>query len=338
MKFIVKYIYTLFLAAILFGSCDGNPIEKRQKIYEAAMATEAQTTYERFNKKIYQLEAMNNDGPIAEAVFNKIKNSENVDSVNHKEIKLPEISHSALLMRVRDYSLAIGRIKELLKSTGAELYSEDELNTEFKKEYTLLVKVAPEKQTELTEKIRENAALLKEMKIWKEDLVSRYLDVNSEFEQKLEKKAELKKQLKKNLLEEDLFAGKEALANLEKELSEMTESAYQQSLVLPKSYMLITLFEEKILAAAPVSADFKTQVLFAANDGWVDFQNFTLKAIYYWPYIALGLLFFLPIIFAIFANRRKVRKFKKAAKVQKTWAINQDELSIHDSYLSKKMS
>lgn len=69
----MNYIFTLFLAFILFISCEGNPIEKRQKIYEAAIAKETLTTHERFHKKTNQLETINNDGPIVRPIIIKLK-------------------------------------------------------------------------------------------------------------------------------------------------------------------------------------------------------------------------------------------------------------------------
>jgi Domain of unknown function (DUF4349) len=234
--------------------------------------------------------------------------SNKVATINPKldsnKAQTPLISeNAALLIGVRDYQESRTKINSLVGQYQGFINGESEKFTEFRVENTFSIQVPAEQFQTLLEDFRNLAILIKEKKVWREDLAVSWVDVQARLESKNAAQNKLQELLRTNTNPANVLPIQRELELVQTDLQALNQTAQ----VIRKrglfSQITLTIFQE-IQRPSPAQAGFMEQLTVNLDNGWANFKIGLLWASAYWVHIAIG-LFFAVIYLAVRSTRRR---------------------------------
>jgi hypothetical protein len=341
------------LTVLLLSSCNTNPLEKRQKAQEASLAADESLMIERFKSQVESLQTLAPNksefnvkeiSRQAQALFaqygmisTEIKTEKDNLNTDSTAQVMPEIKNSAILMGVRDYQETQNTLKDLIADYQGSLESEHENSTVFRNENTYVIRIAPDKFVEFGDKVSAMAAVTQQKKIWKQDLSTEFIELSSRFKSKNEAKTRLEQMMKTAKTPADILPIQRELDEVIEELDALSSKTL--ALADQKAYctVVVAFYQEKTIAIAGTeTASLGDNLSLSALDGMGAFKDMLIIAAYHWPYIAAGFLFMIPIVMAVYKNRRRARRFKLQAMQNKPWAIHDSETqSLHEKQFAE---
>jgi hypothetical protein len=211
--------------------------------------------------------------------------------------------NAALLIGVRDYQESRTKINSLVGQYQGFINGESEKFTEFRVENTFSIQVPAEQFQTLLEDFRNLAILIKEKKVWREDLAVSWVDVQARLESKQTAQNKLQELLRTNTNPTNVLPIQRELELVQTDLQALNQTAQ----VIRKrglfSQITLTIFQE-IQRPSPAQAGFMEQLTVNLDNGWANFKIGLLWASAYWVHIAIG-LFFAVIYLAVRSTRRR---------------------------------
>ena len=252
----------------------------------------------------------------------------NTDSVVAKlNSGMALVENGAMLINVRDYSGTYEQINKLVGNYASLVVSEEERTTDFRTENTMIINTPPENFRKLVEDLRELAAVIRQKRIWKQDLTAEFVDLESRITSKVMAQNRLKSYMEEANTAKEVLPIQRDLDKVTEELEALVRTA--SALTQRTAYSTVTLtFFEEIEEEEPVQAAFGDRFGENISTGWTNFKEFLINAANYWPYIAIGLVFLLTGFLATLNSRRKARQFRlQALQAQQQWAIQQQQMA-----------
>jgi hypothetical protein len=251
------------------------------------------------------------------------EDSTRLDSIlNLQESK---IENGAILIGVRNYDESYVAIRQMVESKGAKIESEEERSTEFRLENTLVIRTAPEHFQAIMSSLRELSVVIREKRLWKQDLSAQFVDLKTRLENKYEAKTRLEQFMKNAKKAEDILPIQRELDEVTEEIEAITRTARMLTQKAATSTITATFYQEVIETDAAEAA-FSERIVSGAEAGWVNFKEFLIDATYNWPYVAIGLIFFFTALLAFRSSRRRARQFKlQALQAQQQWILQQQQ-------------
>ena len=239
---------------------------------------------------------------------------ENLDSITHSQTSHlatteNKIKNGALLLNVRDYQDTYTRIGKLAEKYSFNIASEEEHTTDFHKGNTMEIYAATENFNQLIKEFRSLAVVIRKKHIWQQKDNQDFLRIQSQIATSKETIDNLNEHLAQATKTEDILRIQEELSKATNALDLMVLSA--KTTISNKAYSTITLsFYQDLDMTKPApetfSADFSSNLVV----GWANFKQFLLDAALVWPYVILGLIFFITAALAVNNSRKKARQFK----------------------------
>ncbi len=234
-----------------------------------------------------------------------VKNS----SADFSDKNATSINHAALLLKVRDYAYVNEKVHELSDQYKFRIITESEHTTDFHKGNTVEIQTNSENFTEVLSEFNAFAIVLNKKNHWKQNKNNDFLTIKSliesknlaiaEYEQKINNAEDLKDKL---LIQKSLNQEKEDLNLLALKAENSINSQPVNSIILS--------FYQDIEISKPQQKTFTAE--FSANftAGGENFKQFLLETATVWPYVLIGLLFFITALLAVGSSRKKARQFK----------------------------
>jgi len=235
------------------------------------------------------------------------------------------IENGAILIGVRDYNETYDRIRDLVEEYDAQIENEEERTTDFRLENTLVIRIDPLKFKSLMAALRELSVVVREKRLWKQDLESQFVDLKARLDSKFEAKKRLEQFMKSAKKAEDVLPVQRELDVVTEEIEAITKTA--KSLTQKTIYSTVTAtFYQEVIESTTQDASFGDRFVEGAKTGWINFKEFLILSAHNWPYIAIGMIFFFVIVLALQSNRRRSRQFKiKAMQAQQQWLLQQQK-------------
>ncbi|WBM74534.1 DUF4349 domain-containing protein [Saprospira grandis] len=243
-----------------------------------------------------------------------------------KKTKLP-IENGAVLIGVRNYEQAYKKIKELAATYQAEILSEEEKGSDLQLENTLVLQLPPSNFQIFLEELRELSVVVREKRIWRQDLGGQFVELDSRLKNKYLAKTRLESLLRN-------AQDAQAILPIQRELDQITEDIellkQAVNLMLEKSAhssITLTFYQEVNPEEKVQQAAFGNRMAEGAQTGWTNFKESLVSMAYLWPYILLGLIFSLTALFAARSSRKRAQQAKlKAFQAQQAWLMQQKQL------------
>ncbi len=352
-----KTFYQVFFWSVVLlfisSACQQVKEEQVEKVQQEAKLADEQEMLDRFKKLITELDELPvppseetkalgmaldaSAAPQVEAILaqygEESRTSTNIrpsaeDSMRLDSIlneKQSKIENGAILLGVRNYDEAYVAIRQMVEQRGAKIESEEERNTEFRLENTLIIRTAPEHFQPIMDELRDLAVVIREKRLWKQDLSAQFVDLKTRLENKYEAKARLELFMKNAKKAEDVLPIQRELDEITEEIEAVTRTARLLTQKTATSTITATFYQE-IAEKAEAEAAFSDRIATGAQTGWLNFKEFLIEATYNWPYIAIGLIFFFTALLAMRSSRRRARQFKlKALQAQQQWILQQQQ-------------
>jgi hypothetical protein len=177
----------------------------------------------------------------------------------------------------------------------------------------------------MAEKLRELAVVVREKRLWKQDLSTQFVDLKARLQAKYEAKRRLEQFMRSARNATEVLPIQRELDAITEEIEALTRTTRAMTQKAIYSTMTVTFYEEK-LDTKPQSADFGSRMAFAAQDGWGAFKEFLVLLSFNWPYLAIGLILFTTVGLAVRSNRRQAKRFRlQAMQQQQTWNLQQQQ-------------
>ncbi|MCP4443033.1 MAG: DUF4349 domain-containing protein [Aureispira sp.] len=237
------------------------------------------------------------------------------------------VENGAMLINVRDYGGTYDQINGLVSQYGSMIVSEEERTTDFRVENTMIINTPPENFRKLVGDFRELATIIRQKRIWKQDLTAEFVDLESRITSKVMAQNRLESYMKEAKTAKEVLPIQRDLDEVTEELEALVRTASALTKRTAYSTVTLTFFEETV-EEAPVQAAFGDRFSENITTGWANFKEFLITAANYWPYIAIGLVFLLTGMLATLNSRRKARQFRlQALQAQQQWAIQQQQMA-----------
>lgn len=237
------------------------------------------------------------------------------------------VENGAMLINVRDYGGTYDQINKLVGNYASLVVSEEERTTDFRTENTMVINTPPENFRKLVGDLRELATVIRQKRIWKQDLTAEFVDLESRITSKVMAQNRLKSYMEEAETAKEVLPIQRDLDKVTEELEALVRTA--SALTQRTAYSTVTLtFFEELEEETPVQAAFGDRFGENISTGWMNFKEFLIGAANYWPYIAIGLVFLLTGFLATLNSRRKARQFRlQALQAQQQWAIQQQQMA-----------
>lgn len=251
------------------------------------------------------------------------EDSTRLDSIlNLKESK---IENGAILIGVRNYDDADLSIRKMVEKFDAKIESEEERSTEFRQENTLIIRANPEHFQQIIDELKQLSVVVREKRLWKQDLSAQFVDLKTRLENKYEAKNRLEQFMKQAKKAEDILPIQRELDAVTEEIEAVTRTARLLTQKAATSTITATFYQE-VIESDPSEAAFGDRIASGAEAGWLNFKEFLVDATYNWPYVAIGVIFFFTALLAIRSSRRRSRQFKlQALQAQQQWILQQQQ-------------
>lgn len=356
-----KYHKVLLFGVLLTlttTACQNTAENKEQQALTEAKLADDQEMMDRFKKTMNQQDELPQD-PSEEtqalsmaldaSVANEVEailmqfSEENATNTNIKpsredsarldsilNLQTAKIENGAILIGVRNYDDSYVAIRKMVEEKGAKIESEEERSTEFRLENTLVIRTAPEHFQDIMTSLRELSVVIREKRLWKQDLSAQFVDLKTRLENKYEAKARLDQFMKNAKKAEDVLPIQRELDEVTEEIEAITRTARMLTQKAATSTITATFYQEVIESDAAEAA-FSERIVTGAEAGWTNFKEFLIDATYNWPYVAIGLVFFFTALLAIRSSRRRSRQFKlQALQAQQQWILQQQQNKTKD--------
>jgi len=252
-----------------------------------------------------------------------IEDIQQLDSLSSIQLLENHPKSGALLIKVRNYQDAYSKIYRLQEQLKFKVTSEQETTTNYSRENTITIEADPAYFEEIIKSFRGLAAVIHKKYIWNQHENNDFLKIKSQIATNHNALGQLNSQLASTKNTKEKLQVQEQITQTLGELDMQTLQAKNLVQQTTKSGVTIAFFEEIDLAKPapePFNASFSTNL----QVGWENFKTFLLNAALVWPYIIIGLIFFITILIAIGSSRRRARQFKlQAMQAQQQMNIQQ---------------
>jgi hypothetical protein len=176
-------------------------------------------------------------------------------------------------------------------------------------ETAFIIRVAPEQFSNTFDKIKNMASVLREKRIWKQDVSAQFVDLKSRINSKLTARKRLESQLKSLSKTEELMLVQRQMDSLTEELESLVHTTRALSHKTQLSTISLTFYQE--LAPVTQEANFGNRMATAAIEGWTAFKDFLVYLSFQWPYVVIVSIFLITATFAAYNSKRQAMKYKK---------------------------
>jgi hypothetical protein len=246
------------------------------------------------------------------------------DSLAPNSLKPAE--NAALLIAIRDYKEGSKKIQQIIEQHKGQILDEDERHSAQRLENTFVVQVHPQELKGLMNSLRDLALVIRQKKIWQQDLSMQVIDLETRIENKKAAQERLREMLKSAKNAQEVLPIQKEMDVVVTELETLSRAA--QALSKKQQYATLTLgFYQELPQINPAAqANFGEQVQTGFVEGWANFKAFLIACAFYWAYILSGSLLLLILWFSYLSSRRKDQQLREQAlQTQQQWLILQQQ-------------
>jgi hypothetical protein len=216
------------------------------------------------------------------------------------------IKNASLNLEVKDYAAYNTSLREKIKQFGGYIAQEEQNQSEYKIENTLMIKVPVDQFDDAINNISAYVKELKEKKITSQDVTTEFIDTRSRMETKRQVRQRYLDLLKQARNMEEILNVQSVVNGVQEEIE--SAAGRIEYLSHASSYSTITLTFYQVLNEKAVDNDkpsFATRVGNAFSSGWQWIGELSVALVSIWP---LLLLFFTVFVFYKRTKRQGVKQ------------------------------
>jgi len=217
-----------------------------------------------------------------------------------------KIIKTALLnLEVKDYSGYYSSLREKVKNLGGYIAQEEQRQSAYKIENTLVIKVPVEQFDNALAQLTDKAERLNEKKITSQDVSTEYIDTRSRMESKKQVRQQYIELLKQAKNMEDILNVQSEINSIQEEIE--AAAGRVEYLGHSSAYSTINLTYYQVLNSSASDIDkpsFGTRISAAFKTGWEWVTSLFVGLVSIWP------LFLVTFLALIFYRRMKPAKVK----------------------------
>lgn len=253
-----------------------------------------------------------------------------VDTTNNAIVK-----NAALLLGVRNYEEAYKNIHEYAQHFQAQIVSEEEHSSDSLLENTFVLLTPPQNFDALINELREMAMIIRQKRIWQKDLTAQFVDLRTRVATKQEAQTRLKGLLDNTKQADQIIPIQRELDAVTAELEALVRTTQELSKKAVFTTVTVTIYQT--LDRKLAHADFSDRFSGGLTKGWVDFKDFLIRATTVWPWVILGFMLFVAVLFAMRSSRRQARQFQlQTLQNQQQWLIQQQKINANNTATTNK--
>ena len=218
--------------------------------------------------------------------------------------------NAAMLMGVRDYKAAGQKIQQALQKHGAQIIDQEERHSELKQEQNLSIEVSPAKLQALMGELQDLALVIRQKRVWLQDLSARFVDLQTRIESKQLAQNRLREMLKTGKQAQDILPIQRELDAVTADLESLLRTAHSLSRRRAQSLLSLSYYQDLSPQNAQ-QADFGTRMMEGLGAGWLNFQESLVLLSNHWPYVVLGFVFLLLYLWRSAYVKARERKFQE---------------------------
>lgn len=335
---IQKRLLTVWVSAFILGlvACEP-PQDAQEQAQLTAKLAEEQATRDAFNDRVQalqmqSLQASDNQtlaqqlALLPQPAMQKIlvgqpDTSMGAIAVDSSSQAPTIVENAAMLMAVREYEESRAKVLELATQYDAMISAESEKFTELRIENTLTIQTPVANFKKMVEELRNLAMVLREKRIWREDLTVSWTEVQARLEAKRIAQKRLQEMLRQASKSTDVLPIQRELELLQEDMQTLQRTAQtirQKSLF---STITLTIYQE-VAKPSAATASFSDRMGDNFNNGWANFKLTLIQAAAYWVYIILGAM----VLFVMWLAARNSRK-QAQKQQQQLWQAQQQWIS-----------
>ncbi len=219
-----------------------------------------------------------------------------------------KIIKTALLnLEVKDYSGYYSSLREKVKNLGGYIAQEEQRQSAYKIENTLVIKVPVEQFDNALVQLTEKAEKLNEKRITSQDVSTEYIDTRSRMESKKQVRQQYIELLKQAKNMEDILNVQSEINSIQEEIE--AAAGRVEYLGHSSAYSTINLTYYQVLNSSASDNDnpsFGTRISAAFKTGWESVTSLFVGLVSIWP------LFLVTFLALIFYRRMKPAKVKQS--------------------------
>ena len=217
-----------------------------------------------------------------------------------------KIIKTALLnLEVKDYTGYYSSLREKIKNLGGYIAQEEQRQSAYKIENTLVIKVPVEQFDNALVQLTDKAEKLNEKKITSQDVSAEYIDIRSRMESKKQVRQQYIELLKQAKNMEDILNVQSEINSIQEEIE--AAAGRVEFLGHSSAYSSINLTYYQVLNSSASDNDkpsFGTRISAAFKTGWEWITSLFVGLVSIWP------LFLVTFLALIFYRRMKPAKVK----------------------------
>ncbi len=298
----MKYLLTAWLSFFLFAACTGNAL-KKELAPPKSDANEVTTTQHNLQTEDFKSAVADSTGREAGTEKEQQKHPGGTREKTREDWDKKIIKTATLSLEVKDYRAYYDRLRENLRNLGGYVAQEEQSESDYKIENTLVIKVPADQFDNALDQLSNPAEKLGEKKISSQDVTGEYVDTRSRLESKKQVRLRYLELLKQARNMEEILNVQSEINAIQEEIEAAEGRVSYLSHAAAFSTINLTCFQVLDPAARDTEHPGIGQKITAAfRQGWGFIVDLFVGLVSIWPLI-LG-VFILVILYRKTRNRK----------------------------------